>query len=261
MNGSPEPVVHDGTSLQNRPVLVTVAVGHRSTLVAARLAVMLSRMPGCGVRRSESSPHGCSAEYPSVQLVFGDSESLKLLRGQWADSPDICSLMDAKFVCVTTGDESPARQAKAAGEIDELLSLECPQDHLVEVVRRLIGFEATENAIRLDARGGLAPGALRRVREYIDQHLAEKLRIDVLAHIGALSLGHFKRAFRQSMGLPPHQYVVRRRIAVATDLLRNTRRAVADIALEVGFADQSHFTRRYVAVTHETPSACRRRHR
>jgi len=109
--------------------------------------------------------------------------------------------------------------------------------------------------------GGLAPGALRRVREYIEQHLAESVATDALARIAGLSLGHFNRAFKQSTGDSPHSYVIRKRIAMAKALLVETSRALADIALETGFADQSHFCRTYVAVTGETPSACRRRHR
>jgi AraC-like DNA-binding protein len=109
--------------------------------------------------------------------------------------------------------------------------------------------------------GGLAPGALRRVREYIDQHLTENPKADTLARIAKLSLGHFSRAFKQSTGDSPHQYIICKRVAAAKELLVQTSRALADIALDVGFADQSHFSRTYAAVTGETPSACRRRHR
>jgi transcriptional regulator GlxA family with amidase domain len=109
--------------------------------------------------------------------------------------------------------------------------------------------------------GGLAPGALRRVREYIAQHLAENIGSDALAQIAGLSTGHFNRAFKQSTGDSPHHYIIRHRVAWAKVLLIETSRILADIALDAGFADQSHFSRTFVAVTGETPSACRRRHR
>ena len=109
--------------------------------------------------------------------------------------------------------------------------------------------------------GGLAPGALRRVREYIEQHLAESISTDALARIAGLSTGHFNRAFKQSTGDSPHHYIIRKRVTIAKDLLVHTNRILADIALDTGFADQSHFSRTYVAVTGETPSACRYRHR
>src|SRR5262249_4118682 len=109
--------------------------------------------------------------------------------------------------------------------------------------------------------GGLAPGALRRVRDYIEQHLAENLLTNVLARIAGLSPGHFNRAFKQSTGDSPHHYIICKRVAIAKELLVQSSRALADIAPDVGFADQAHFCRTYVAVTGETPSACRRRHR
>jgi transcriptional regulator GlxA family with amidase domain len=109
--------------------------------------------------------------------------------------------------------------------------------------------------------GGLAPGVLRRVREYIEQHLAESVTTDALARIAGLSTGHFNRAFKQSTGDSPHHYIIRKRVAIAQELLVHTNRILADIALDAGFADQSHFSRTYVAVTGETPSACRYRHR
>ena len=87
------------------------------------------------------------------------------------------------------------------------------------------------------------------------------MRTDVLARVAMLSLGHFNRAFLQSTGFSPHQYILRQRVALATELMQTTSRALADIALEVGFGDQSHFSRTYAAITGETPSACRRRHR
>jgi len=124
-----------------------------------------------------------------------------------------------------------------------------------------IGESASARPIRPKIRGGLAPAALRRVREYVEQHFAEKMRSETLATITGLSPGHFNRAFKQSTGFSPHQYVVQRRLAVATQLLENTDRSLVDIALETGFATQSHFCRTYVVATGETPGACRRRHR
>ena len=126
---------------------------------------------------------------------------------------------------------------------------------------RRIGKSASVRPIRPMVRGGLAPGALRRVREYLEQHFTDKLGSGTLAKIARLSLGHFNRAFKQSTGFSPHQYVVQRRVAAATQLLENTDRSLVDIALETGFASQSHFCRTYVDATGETPGACRRRHR
>jgi AraC-like DNA-binding protein len=251
---------------------VSVAVGHRSALVAAGLAATLARMPEYELRLSQISQSEFDAEYDhdDAQLVFGDSVLLKQLRQCFRARGQPCSLASAKFVCVTAGDEAVARAAKEAGEIDECLPVDCPEEELFAVVRRLINSDASPawhtkspmaNSIPRQVLGGLAPGTLRRVREYLDQHLADHVQAEALARVAKLSLGHFNRAFKQSTGDSPHQYIVRQRVALARELLVQTNRTLADIALEVGFADQSHFCRTYVAVTSETPSACRRRHR
>ena len=241
---------------------VTVAVGHKSTLVSAGLAATLVRTPGCNVRLAPIFPYEFASDCThDAQLIFGDSELLRTVRAHSAQSPR-CPLRSAKFVWVTAGDEPTAHAAKTAGEIDEHLPLECPEGELFAVVRRLIGDGfGTARTIRVTPRGGLAPGMLRRIREYVSAHIAERLPSEDLARIAKFSLGHFNRAFRQSLGCSPHHYVLQQRVATAVELLRSTERALADIALDVGFADQSHFSRTFFAIARETPSACRRRHR
>lgn len=124
-----------------------------------------------------------------------------------------------------------------------------------------IGEHALVRSIRQMARGGLAPAALRRVREYVEQHFTEKILSVTLATIAGVSPGHFNRAFRQSTGFSPHQYLMQQRVAAATQLLEKTNRSLVDVALETGFANQSHFCRTYAVATGETPGACRRRYR
>ncbi len=110
-------------------------------------------------------------------------------------------------------------------------------------------------------KGGLAPGVLRRVREHIERHLAAPIQLHDLAQIAGLSDCHFARAFKQSAGTPPHRYLVLQRVERARELIRRSNRPMADIALEVGFSDQSHFTRSFAAATGLTPRAFRQRHR
>ena len=109
--------------------------------------------------------------------------------------------------------------------------------------------------------GGLAPGALRRVQTHVEQRLAEKIELAELAAIAKLSECHFSRAFKQSMGMPPHRYLMARRVNAAAALICQTDRSLTEISLEVGFSDQSHFTRTFTRATGETPSAFRHRHR
>jgi len=94
-------------------------------------------------------------------------------------------------------------------------------------------------------RGGLPPHALRRVREFIETHLAENISIEAMATIAGLSMYHFARAFKQSEGMTPHTYLVQRRVRRAQDLLAATNLSLSEIALASGFADQSHCARRF----------------
>jgi len=128
-------------------------------------------------------------------------------------------------------------------------------------VHRLTGVPEPQSPRRRRPRGGLAPGALRRVREYVEDRLAERIELRELAAIASLSECHFSRAFKQSTGLPPHRYVIARRIASAARMIEDTNRPLAEVALAAGFSDQSHFTRVFVDVMGETPRAFRHRHR
>jgi AraC-like DNA-binding protein len=110
-------------------------------------------------------------------------------------------------------------------------------------------------------RGGLPPGVLRRVREYIDSHLSDDLELEQLALTAGLSLHHFARAFKTSVGVPPHQFVLQRRLSLARDLLTSTDCPIADIAIAAGFSDQSHLARHFRQSFAVSPIAFRRSHR
>ena len=103
-------------------------------------------------------------------------------------------------------------------------------------------------------RGGLPPRALKRVHEYIEAHLEENIGIQILANIVGLSMFHFARAFKQSKGLTPHDYLIECRVRRAQDLLANTNLSLSEIAMAAGFADQSHCTRRFRERVGVTPS-------
>jgi transcriptional regulator of acetoin/glycerol metabolism len=110
-------------------------------------------------------------------------------------------------------------------------------------------------------RGGLSPGALRRVKEYVATHLHENLDIGTLAARTGLSAHHFSRAFKASVGMPPHRYVLEQRLRKAAELLEHSEDSLSSIALAVGFADQSHFSRAFHGLMGLTPSQFRRAHR
>jgi transcriptional regulator GlxA family with amidase domain len=106
-------------------------------------------------------------------------------------------------------------------------------------------------------RGGLPPQALRRVREYVETHLDESISVDALARVAGLSMYHFARAFKQSEGLTPHDYLVRCRVRHAQNLLASTDLPLSEIALAAGFSDQSHCARRFRERVGISPSSYR----
>lgn len=104
---------------------------------------------------------------------------------------------------------------------------------------------------------GLDPRRLRWVTEYIDAHLAHDLALATLATTAGLSPYHFARAFKAATGLPPHRYVVVRRLARAQELLRDSDMAIGEIATRVGFRTQSHLTALFREHLATTPRAYR----
>ena len=103
--------------------------------------------------------------------------------------------------------------------------------------------------------GGLRPATLRRVEEYIAEHLAGDLRLADLAAVANLSQYHFARQFRRSTGESLHRYVVERRLDAARRLLEGGRHSVVEVAALTGFADQSHLHRLFKARYGVTPGA------
>ena len=106
-------------------------------------------------------------------------------------------------------------------------------------------------------RGGLPPRALQRVREFIEAHLEENISVQALADIARLSMYHFSRSFKRSEGVPPHDYIVLRRVKRAQSLLEDTDLPLSEIAIAAGFADQSHCARRFREHVGLTPSRYR----
>ncbi len=92
-------------------------------------------------------------------------------------------------------------------------------------------------------RGGLSGSALRQVRAYIDEHLGERISLDELARQAGISRFHFARQFRLSTGESPMAYLRRVRIERSKAILQGRDTTIAQVAVTLGFSDQSHFTR------------------
>ena len=108
------------------------------------------------------------------------------------------------------------------------------------------------------SRGGLASWQKRAIVDYIEAHLGEQVCLVTLAELARLSLHHFCRAFKQSFGIPAHQYQVQRRMEVAKLLLADGTTSITEIALSLGYAQTSSFSNAFRKTTGWTPTVYRR---
>jgi AraC family transcriptional regulator len=104
-------------------------------------------------------------------------------------------------------------------------------------------------------RDGTLPRAkLRAVVEYIEEHFDASPTLEQMAAVARLSPYHFARQFKQATGLPPHQYVIMRRVERAKHLLQGgTDLSLAEVAAHAGFSDQSQFTHHFKRLVGVTP--------
>lgn len=103
----------------------------------------------------------------------------------------------------------------------------------------------------------LSDRRLRQVLAHIEDNIGCDLSLGDLAGVAGLSLSHFKTVFRESVGVPVHQYLIRRRVERAKMLLGEGKLPISQIALEVGFAHQSHLARHMRRLLGVSPSAIR----
>jgi AraC family transcriptional regulator len=107
-------------------------------------------------------------------------------------------------------------------------------------------------------RGGLAAWQVRTLTTYIDANWNASLSCEVLARLTKLSVSYFARAFKCTFGCPPHVFLLRRRMERAQGLMLKSNAPLSEIAIECGFADQSHMSRLFRQYTGESPAAWRR---
>jgi AraC-like DNA-binding protein len=159
----------------------------------------------------------------------------------------IAALIDAVTYALSGDHEKAQRSARIAVQaLDAEIAAKAPL------------VPTADLAATQPGRGGLAPWQVRRVAMYMEGNLAVSIRCEDLARVTRLSVSHFMRAFRESFGAPPHTYLMRRRMERAQDLMLSTETTIGQIALDCGFADQSHLTRLFHKIVGESPAAWRR---
>jgi AraC-like DNA-binding protein len=126
------------------------------------------------------------------------------------------------------------------------------------LVRKQIDPQVAQAAA--DRRGGLRAWQARKVRAYIDSHIAGPVLVADLCALVQLSEAHFSRAFRRTFGKSPHAFVIRRRVELAAQYMLQTDAPLSDIALRCGFTDQPHLCKHFRQTMGQTPAAWRRAH-
>jgi len=124
----------------------------------------------------------------------------------------------------------------------------------IHVARTYGGMRALSPPIR----GGLTARQIRRAKEILANNLDGRVPLKEVARECGLSVSHFSRSFRRSVGAAPHNWLLTRRVDAAKEKLRDGRLSLLDVALDCGFADQSHLTRVFTRMVGVSPGAWRR---
>ncbi|RMC65473.1 helix-turn-helix transcriptional regulator [Sinorhizobium meliloti] len=185
----------------------------------------------------------CKAEWsaPIESVVVALSpESMRELAGHEVDRPDV-EIRPINHVVDNTALQL-AKMIKA-----ELSRPEHANELYLDSLITLIGVHVLRNYSSAakplkPVDGGLSTIAANRIREYLHEHFRRKLTISELAATCGLSPGYFTQAFAKTFGMPPHRYVLERRLDFAEKLLVGTQMPVAEIAFLSAFSSQSHLT-------------------
>jgi AraC family transcriptional regulator len=122
----------------------------------------------------------------------------------------------------------------------------------------LLRHYSTRNHHFQDYEDGLSKQRLRQALEYIQAHLGEDISLSEIASELGMSQYYFCHLFKRSTGISPHQFLIHQRVERAKLLLKQPERTVLSIALECGFANQSHFARCFRQCTGMNPNQFRK---
>jgi AraC family transcriptional regulator len=144
----------------------------------------------------------------------------------------------------------------AIGQLDHEPAVHGTILKAASLLRRQIDPEVAQAAS--DRKEGLRAWQARKVRAYIDSHIAGPVLVADLCALVQLSEGHFSRTFRRTFGKSPHAFVIKSRVELAAQYMLQTEAPLSDIALQCGFTDQPHLCRHFRQITGHTPAAWRR---
>lgn len=180
---------------------------------------------------------------PSVLARTAEAAGLNPARVEIAEG---CNIPDALLYQLSY---ALAQEVAATSGPESLFAESATQLLAAQLLRRHCAFSHELP----DRRGKLTPTQLHRVRDYVQAHLGNIIRLDDLAELVHLSPYHFCRVFKRTTGLSPNQFLTNERMVCATDLLRNSDLSVKQVAATVGYSSHAHFTQLYSRHTGQLP--------
>ena len=175
----------------------------------------------------------------ALQEVFGDNARHARLR-------DVSAFADPRLTALLEQLKEEAKRPSASA----LLVRGLAQALAVHIAREY-------TALTESSRGGSSslPGfKLRRITDWMNEHLAQEFSLSRLAGLAGMSDFHFNRLFKRATGVPPSQYQIKLRLDAARRMLRETPKSVITIANEVGYSNPSHFAQLFRKETGLSPT-------
>lgn len=240
------------------------------------LSVVLARAPGMRASRQSDKVHEFDAPVGTLAIMPANEENYVA----WASGREnVCVAVTPESLLELAAHEFNAAgvelQPPPFGTVDaealhvahllkaELARRDAANELYVDSLITVFGIHILRNYAEMQKpmplmRGGLSVRAARRVREFLDENFSRKLSVAEVAAVSGLSPHHFIHAFTKTFGVPPHQYVVGRRLAFAEELLVGGNLTIEEVAHLSGFSSQSHLTTTMKKYRQLTPKQVRR---
>ncbi|WP_149194437.1 helix-turn-helix domain-containing protein [Luteimonas suaedae] len=230
-----------------RTLEVTTECGHR--YVGADFSGSISFLPaGCPRRMAMRDVQAAWATVslrPRLLDQFASPEG-----GTRVDIPAFTNVRDPLLAQLV---------AELSREVSENATPESDYcDALTTTIARVLAHRyAAAPAMARAPAHALPPWQIRRLREYVDAHLSQRILVADLAMVAGISMGHLHRAFRASLGETPHAFIQKRRVERARRLLAEGSLSIFEVAASVGFESPSHFSRVFRTIMKVSPSRFR----
>jgi AraC family transcriptional regulator len=202
------------------------------------------------------------ADGPSQSIVVFVQDSLlsRVILENWGADPRTVEIVpqflirDPLLEVVVTQLAIEAGNGSASGLLYAESACEFLAHHLIQRY-------STLSKIPARPCGGLPAHRLKLIKGFIEENLGNPIALHQLAHLACVSVRHFERAFRQSVGVPPHRYVLERRVSAARELLlTNAELNIREIARQLGFSSSSHLSSAFFRRMGCSPATFRRAH-